>query len=787
MRTIILLIAFISGLLSVNAQQAVSKNNISGYVFDNAESPIEYASVSLWKEFAEAAPKLIAGTVSDETGSFTIPDVDAGKYLLKVSFIGYEAHSQQVEIGSSVNLEPIYMNESNTLSEITITAQRPLIKSENGILSLDVANTDLKNLPTIMDVLAFAPSVEVIGDAVSVLGRVGNPLIFINNKEVKSMSEVELLQPSDILSVSVDRNPSAKYDASVRSVIRIKTKKRNTDSWSAQVYHSSVANSRYNHSEGINLNANMGKFDSYLMYKYSGLRNKDRSESYQYVDYKDIQQQSESQLTMIDSNKDHSLTIGTAYNINESNKLDMQYHADIQRQNADVWSNDVVKNGHSENLDVHRFGKATNDDHDVNLNYTFDIDSVSRLTVYANYISKTGELKQNINTTDLDANSTVQDYLYSKTNFDIYVAKTEYNRTFGGKYDFTAGIRYSGIRNKGRSLLQSIDGQNVKIDDNSHLIDNVYAGYLTLARQFGDLYAEAGLRVEYDKSEYKINGEKMFDKDNFNVFPSLSFNYEANPDLSLSLDMAGKITRVPFDDLDPALNYITSVVWQQGNPNILPHKEYYVEVGAQIKRNWTASVSYTYHKDLIAHAFVLNDDYPGLLFYTPVNINKASSLKLNGGYTNSWGWYMVKANGTFAYNRNKVPSLAGDITMDKPMFTGVLSNTFNVKNKARLMINFAYRNRYEYIDTQYNPIYVLNAAVNFKLIKNHLDITVFGNNLLKKSYPKSTSEYGYIRSGEFAKPDTRMVGITLKYSFNGFRDKSKSKNESAEERSRIGQ
>jgi hypothetical protein len=787
MKTIILLAAFISGLLSVSAQQAVSKNNISGYVFDSAESPIEYASVSLWKESAESVPKLIAGAVSNETGSFTIPDVDAGKYLLKISFIGFEAHSQQVEIGSSVNLEPIYMKESNTLSEITITAQRPIIKSENGILSLDVANTDLKNLPTIMDILAFAPSVEVIGNAISVLGRAGNPLIFINNKEVKSMSEVELLQPSDILSVSVDRNPSSKYDASVRSVIRIKTKKREVDTWSAQVYHSTRINSRYNHFEGINLNAGTDKLDSYLMYKFSGERNRDEAESYQDVNYKNIQQLSTSELIMIDSNKNHSLTVGTTYNINESNKLDVQYHADIQRQDADVWSNESVKNGTTENLSVYRFGKATNDDHDVNLNYTLNIDSISQLSMYANYISKVSEMKQNINTTDLNINSIARDHLYSKTDFDIYVAKIEYNRLFGGEYDFTAGARYSGIRNKGLSLLQSIDGQNTKIDDDSRLADNVYAGYLTLSRQFGELYAEAGLRAEYDKSDYKINGEKMFDKDDFNVFPSLSFNYQANPDLSLSLDMAAKITRVPFDDLDPTLNYITSVTWQQGNPNILPHKEYYVEAGAQIRRNWTVSASYTYHENLMGYAFVINDDYPGMLFHTPINIDKASSLKLNTGYTNSWGWYMMKANATFEYNRNRVPSLTGDITRDKPMFTGVFSNIFNIKNKARFILNFAYRNRFEYIDTEYSPIFALTTGVNFKLIKNRLDVTIFGNELFKKSIPKRTSEYGYVRSGEFAKPDSRMVGITLKFNFNGFKDKSKANTESAEERSRIGE
>ncbi|PXV59347.1 outer membrane receptor protein involved in Fe transport [Dysgonomonas alginatilytica] len=787
MRTIILLISFILGFISVNAEQAAANYNLSGVVCDKSKTPIEYASVSLWKDLDASAPQLITGIVSDESGNFTITGVEEGVYQLKVNYVGFGAYIQQVEIASSINLDPIYLEESNTLSQVTVSAYKPIVKSEKGILTLDVANSDLKNLPTIMDVLAFAPSVEVIGNSVSVLGRAGNPQIFINNKEVRQMSEVELLQPADIESISVNRNPSARYEADLRSVIYIKTRKRSNNSWSSQVYHSSVLNSRYNHAQGVNINANTGKFDNYLMYKYSDKRNKEENESFQDVNFGDIQQLSTSVGTMKDVNRDHSLTIGTTYNINESNKLSIQYHTDIQRQDADIWGDEVIKSKEISNLSVFRFGESATDNHDVNLDYTLSIDSISQFTAFANYISDRNYTEQDIHTTDIDANSTSYDHLYSKTDFDIFIARAEYNRLLGDEYDFTAGLRYSGIRNKGQSLLQDITTQDRKIDDKSRLSDNVYATYMTLAKQFGELHAEAGLRFEYDRSDYKMNGEKMFDKNDYHLFPSLSLNYQVNSNVNLSLDMTSRITRVPFTDLDPTLNYISSIVYQRGNPNTDPHKEYNIEVGAQIKNNWALAASYTIHKDLIGQALIIDDQFPGMLIHTPINIKEASTLKLDLGYNNSWGWYMVKANGLFSYTDNKVPSLTGDIRMNNPMLQGAVSNIFNVKKKVRLILNFTYRNRYEYINTEYSPIYALSTAINFKMLQNRLDATIFGNDLLRKSDPRTNSQYGYVRSGQNVRLDSRMVGITLRYSFNAFKDKSKSNKESSEELNRIGQ
>jgi hypothetical protein len=58
-------------------------------------------------------------------------------------------------------------------------------------------------------------------------------------------------------------------------------------------------------------------------------------------------------------------------------------------------------------------------------------------------------------------------------------------------------------------------------------------------------------------------------------------------------------------------------------------------------------------------------------------------------------------------------------------------------------------------------------------MKGKMIVTLFGNDLLHKSEPAIASKYGIVEFGQSSNPDTRMVGITLKYNFNGFKNRFK--------------
>ena len=72
------------------------------------------------------------------------------------------------------------------------------------------------------DVLAHIPGVIRNGNSIEVIGR-GTPLIYINGRQMRNQSELDQLSSDQIKDVEVVMTPGAKYDATVKAVIRIKT------------------------------------------------------------------------------------------------------------------------------------------------------------------------------------------------------------------------------------------------------------------------------------------------------------------------------------------------------------------------------------------------------------------------------------------------------------------------------------------------------------------------------------------------------------------------------------
>ena len=70
---------------------------ISGKITDaQSEENLPFTTISLIEKKSE---KLVSGTVSDGEGRFEISGELKGRYTLKVSFVGFEDHTEEILIG----------------------------------------------------------------------------------------------------------------------------------------------------------------------------------------------------------------------------------------------------------------------------------------------------------------------------------------------------------------------------------------------------------------------------------------------------------------------------------------------------------------------------------------------------------------------------------------------------------------------------------------------------------------------------------------------------------------
>ena len=130
--------------------------------------------------------KFVKGTITDESGEFTINELPYGSYQLVVTFLGYKDVKREFTLNASRKEQSyagIYLSEdSRQLSEVTVTGQRTGVKLEVDRKSFDVSQ-DISNAGgAASDVLENIPSVEVDNDGNISLRGNSSVEVWINGK-----------------------------------------------------------------------------------------------------------------------------------------------------------------------------------------------------------------------------------------------------------------------------------------------------------------------------------------------------------------------------------------------------------------------------------------------------------------------------------------------------------------------------------------------------------------------------------------------------------------------------
>ncbi|WP_244436453.1 TonB-dependent receptor plug domain-containing protein [Bacteroides timonensis] len=163
----------------------------------------------------------VTGTTSGEDGTFNL-SVTAEHQIVRISSIGYTTIYRPV---SSANIGTIQLtSDTQLLNEVTIKADLPKIRLKGDAMVTTVTGSVLEKSGTGNDLLDKIPGVSAEDGAVNVFGQ-GAAEIYINGRKVRNSSELDQLSSDNVKSVEVVRNPGARYDASVKAVVRIITKK----------------------------------------------------------------------------------------------------------------------------------------------------------------------------------------------------------------------------------------------------------------------------------------------------------------------------------------------------------------------------------------------------------------------------------------------------------------------------------------------------------------------------------------------------------------------------------
>lgn len=201
---------------------AVQAQNIKGKVYYSKDrSPVQFASVAL---LGMPDSSILTGVITLTDGGFSIENIQPGDYFVKASFVGYHPAGKPARITRDqmgINLDTIFLEEAiATLSEVTVTGER--LKGE------EMVDRTVYKIPEVIskasgngyDILKKIPQVNVDFQNNVTLNGSSNFIIQVDGRR-RDKEFLARLIPSDIQSIEIISNPSAKYEGNIDGVISI--------------------------------------------------------------------------------------------------------------------------------------------------------------------------------------------------------------------------------------------------------------------------------------------------------------------------------------------------------------------------------------------------------------------------------------------------------------------------------------------------------------------------------------------------------------------------------------
>ena len=243
-----------------------------GKVVDQNGEPVAYANVAI---LSQADSTVLCGITTEEDGTFTIVTKET-EGIMMVAMLGYQTVYLDPVDGAVITLK----EDATMLESAVATAVMPKTKLTSNVLQTSVRGSVLENVGNANDVLARTPGIIKGQNGIEVIGK-GSPQVYINGRKVTDSSELTRLQSNEIQSVEVIVNPGAQYDATVRSVVRIRTIRRQGDGFSFSLDASDAQSLRWKKGNdpfaAVNANYRSGGVDIFAGINYA--RNTSRQQS----------------------------------------------------------------------------------------------------------------------------------------------------------------------------------------------------------------------------------------------------------------------------------------------------------------------------------------------------------------------------------------------------------------------------------------------------------------------------------------------------------------------------
>ena len=789
--------------VAVEAQVRASDTYaISGQVIDSlSNEPVAFVTIGV--SLAQAATQYISAAATDDNGKFVVQLKAPGNYLLTIQSVGFTTLTKPFEVSESnktVNFGKLFVQENvQALSEVTVTAQKPLVKVEIDKLIYNMEEDPEAKVNNTLEMLRKVPMITVDGEDKIQLKGASNFKIYLNGKPSnllsgQNVSDVLKSMPANtIKNIEVITDPGAKYDAEgVGGIINIITTKN-----AFQGYQGSVgANAGTFGGFGGNtyFTAKSGIFGITGNFSYNKMRRPwgiDEtvtenliSEQY-YLEKSDGRSRVNSMKYMF-GNLEASFEFDSlrllSFGVNIwDGKQGMMSESAVKMFNK---GGDMEYSYKSDGSGRYLFGSTG-----INLDYQRSTRKKGELLTFSYRFNNSPDGNE---TYSYARDITGEMPLYIRLNqwYDNSARTTEHT----GQVDYTTPLTPKHTIETGLKYILRQNISNVKhyeLDANGNWVQlptsinsansdfehtsNIYAGYAGYAFKSAKFGFRTGLRAEGTKQDvkFRLDESKNFGIDYFNVVPSATVSYQLKPSQQLRLGYNLRIFRPSIWYLNPYVNDTDPYNISYGNPHLKPERSNSFNLNYSYfspKYTVNASASYSFVNNSIERYSFIDADNPEVKQRTYDNIGRYQRA---GAYLNV-GWTPNKIlRVTFNGGLNYAEMSSIELNVSNSGITGncYINTQITLPKDFRINVYGMYYSGWIMLQGKQSGQYNTGLGVNKDFLQKKLTVSLMCSNPFNEylSMNSSMTTEFFISNSKYKYP-VREARISVSYRFGSMKE-----------------
>ncbi|WP_171036954.1 outer membrane beta-barrel protein [Maribacter algarum] len=690
-------------------------------------------------------------------GKFELTNINKQKVLLKLTSLEFQDYYQVIEYHgkADIDLGDIVITEGTTaLDEVILLSNIPPIQTKSdGSIQVNVANTVLATSTSVEEILSRSPNVIVEDERISIFGK-GEAIIYLNGQRILN-EQLSNIQPSEIKSIDIITNPSAKYDAEGEAVINIVTIKNSLEgikgllqqNLTVSDFAAPLSNTNISldyRSKKISIRGNYGMELGTSRFILNTTRTRSGESDFFNSDITTDWNWKQKYFA--------NYGLGMQYNFSQDGYLSIAYNGLTNDLGGTETSNNTI----IANADTEDFQSVLNKDdltsqHSFALNFSKALDTIgSSFYIGGQYSlndTSIDDIIEEKSTTETRTTNRILKNLV-KRNIPILSVQSDYTRAFSKQSQLEIGIKLGQVSNTSSSkFLISHENGEFTFDENLsrdfEYNESIYGAYVNYSKNVQDKFNYAiGLRTEY--TAYNLSSDadnnSLQEKNYFNLFPNFSMSTSIDDSKSLFASYSSRIFRPRYQSLNPTIVYQDAFTSIQGNPNIVPEKIHAFELGANLKK-LTAKLGYTYTIDPIIGGAVQGEN-PKSYILQRLNSDKQHNIFASLSVPINTNWWTSTNTITTSYRKLVDTRSSFGFKKTRPQAYLYTNNKFNIAPGFKIQLLAWYlSNRYDGIYFRKNQADI-TIGIEKEFLNKFLKLQIVANDIFHTNKPDGNYSLG---------------------------------------------